>query len=77
MINVHAVWNYEGETIYRDYTHIDKAIYLTKDGRQIISDDDLLTHIFPLNVVIYFQGPDCNYVINPHNLISLEINKQR
>jgi len=77
MYYVHAVWSYEGETIYRDYVHVDKAIYQTGSGNKVISSDEMLTHIFPLGVTIYFQGPDCNHVINHRNLVSLEIIKER
>lgn len=75
MFYVHTVWNFEGETVYRDYEHIEKAIYLSNNSQQVVAGDDLLTHIFPLSAIIYFQGQNCNHVISPRNLISLEIGK--
>lgn len=75
MFYIIAIFNYEGNTVSREYYSIDKIIYETPSGKQEVSGEQILTYAFPLKRTLYLQGENANYVIDTSKLVSLEISK--
>lgn len=54
---------------------IEKIVYLSSNGYETVSGDDILNHYYPLNKPIYLYGKTSSYVVSPNNLKSITITK--